>query len=67
VQKQSDIGRREFFGDRSSNPAARAGDQISFHWDSKRRTSNAQRPTSNSEGGVMLGRWIGRSVGRCQL
>ena len=31
VQKQSDIGRREFFGNRSSNPAARAGDQISFH------------------------------------
>jgi len=30
VQKQSDIGRREFFGDRSSNPAARTSDENSF-------------------------------------
>ena len=31
VQKQSDIGRREFFGNRPSNATARASDEDSFH------------------------------------
>jgi len=50
MQKQGDIGRSEFFSDRSSNPTAGTGDEDSLHVESRKRpTSNAQRPTQKFE------------------
>jgi hypothetical protein len=48
MKEQLAIGRGEFFGNRASDAAARAGDEVTLHGrERNRRTSNGQRPILN--------------------